>query len=66
MNKIKIIILICCIILLCGCSKKECIKSHQEEGTCLRPQCIMAGKTATCIPISYHCTKNICDEWSEE
>ena len=63
--KNKIMILILSIILLCGCSKKECIKSHQEEGNCLRTQCIMAGKTITCIPITYYCTENICDEWSK-
>ena len=64
--KLSMVIVICALaFLLCGCSKKECIKSHQQEGICLITQCMSTGKTVMCIPISYPCVENICDEWSE-
>ena len=66
MNKIKIIILICCIILLCGCSNQKCIKSHKEIRTCVRPQCIFMGKHPICINQFYTCEQTICDEYEEE
>lgn len=68
MKTIKIVILICCIVLLCGCSinTKKCIKSHQEIRTCFRPMCVFMGKNPICIPQSYPCTQTICDEYEVE
>ena len=67
MNKIKIIILVCCIVLLCGCStNKKCIKSHQETRTCARPQCVFMGKHPICINQFYTCEQTICDEYEGE
>lgn len=59
----KIVILLFAILLLCGCEKKECIKSHEEEGRCVRYMPIYTGKTVTLVPQYYSCVKNVCDEY---
>lgn len=66
MNRTKIITLICCIVLLCGCNNKKCIKSHQETGTCIIPHCVFAGKSPVCINQFYTCEQTICDEYEVE
>ena len=61
----KIILLVLFIFLLCGCSKKECIKSHEEDSTCTYSTCFMNGKTTICIPYTLPCKKTVCDEYKE-
>ncbi len=66
MNKLKLFMLIFCVILLCGCSNKKCIKSHQETKTCVRPQCVVIRKNPVCINQFYTCKQTICDEYEGE
>lgn len=61
----KIILLIVLIFLLCGCSKKECVKSHQEDSICTYTRCMPISKTVMCIPYTLPCKKTICDEYKE-
>ena len=63
MLKIKGISILLFVILLCGCEKRECVKSHEEEGRCVRYTHIYTGKTMISIPRYYACTKTICDEY---
>ena len=65
MKIIKIIVPIIVILLLCGCSNKECVKFHKEEGTCIRTVCTYTGKVMVCPSIPYKCNKTICDEYEE-
>ena len=59
MKKIIILAILC--LVLCGCENKKCIKSHEEKGYCIRPQCVFMG-----INQIYSCTKTICDEYENE
>lgn len=66
MLKIKrIIIFLICILVLCGCENKKCIKSHKEKSTCIRTMCMPSGKTVRCMTMPYPCEKEICDEYEK-
>ena len=62
----KKIILILILILLCGCEKKQCIKSHKEKGVCNRVQAIVVGGKPSTIIIPYSCEKEVCDEYEDK
>lgn len=57
----KILLLIVPVLLLTGCNRKECIKSHKEQSICTRP--IPVGKTVAVMTVP--CEKTICDEYKE-
>ena len=59
----KIVIALIMVLLLCGCDKKECIKSHKEKGTCTYITCVPVGEVTSCIPHTYSCDKEICEEY---
>lgn len=61
----KTMLLILIMFLMCGCSRKECVKSHKEESICVFQRCYSAGKTTTCMPYTLPCKKIICDEYRE-
>lgn len=58
----KYILLLILTLLLTGCStSKKCIKSHEEQSTCVRA--IYNGKTVQSIVLP--CKRTICDEYEE-
>ena len=61
----KIILLVLFTFLLCGCSKKECVKNHKEDSICTYTMCTPTGKTVTCNPYTLPCKKTVCDEYEE-
>lgn len=65
MNKIKFIIIMVVIFALSGCTYDKCVKSHKEQGRCVRQNCIMVGKILSCVPTFYECEKDVCDEYAE-
>lgn len=68
--KVKSVLLILLILLLCGCDNKECVKSHKEKRECVKYtySYIYNGKTMITIPNPhyYECEVTVCDEWSDK
>lgn len=48
-------------VLLTGCDKRDCVKSHKKSTVCTYS--IYNGKTVT--PIIVPCTVTVCDEYAE-
>lgn len=65
--KIKIIICLSFIILLSGCSNKECVSSHIEKKTCSYTTYTYYGSNDY-MPIIYYypCEISVCDEWGDK
>ena len=62
-NMKKMIVLSIVMLLVCGCTNQKCVKSHEEEETCVWYSYIRIGNTSSMIPHYYSCTKTICDEY---
>lgn len=65
--KIKIIICLSVIILLSGCSNKECVSSHIEKKTCSYTTYTYYGSNVYMPIIHYYpCEILVCDEWGDK
>lgn len=61
------IILVLFLLLLTGCSKDKCIKSHKEIQTCIRYVYMPKSKGGyIMIPTYYTCEKEVCDLYESE
>ena len=58
-----VLVILFLFLLLCGCEKRECIKSHQEDSMCTYMRCMPSGKSVMCMPYILPCKKTICDEY---
>lgn len=65
-KKVAVIILLLSLILITGCSNKECVKSHKEKSTCVYYTYIYSGKQLIYIPHYYNCEITVCDEYESE
>lgn len=65
-KKVAIITLLLSLILITGCSNKECVKSHKEKGTCLYYSYVYSGGVLVSIPHYYECEKTVCDRYESE
>lgn len=65
-KKVAIIILLLSLILITGCSNKECVKSHKEKSTCVYYSYVYSGGVLVSIPHYYECEKTICDRYESE
>lgn len=60
----RIILLVIILLILTGCEDgKRCIRSHEEQDTCVMYSYYYVNKRPIAVPIYYSCTKTICDEY---